>query len=191
MLADCGPVINVTKDKLDETSLKRLRTMYSASRDLAMNSIKDAYLLQNKGNQTDDETPVVILEPINIANSTLNKEDDDIDEDSVVISSHLVHDTPHGRQSSFFQGFRPPFPNSIGGGGPFGGGSYGGSPFGANNGFSGMIRPPPLPPLPSFPAFGGQQQPRPPKTSIIGNGGGPMALTNDNVVVVNVLSSNF
>lgn len=29
-----------------------------------------------------------------------------------------------------------------------------------------------------------------PKTSIIGGGSGPMALTNDNVVVVNVLSSN-
>lgn len=35
-----------------------------------------------------------------------------------------------------------------------------------------------------------QQQPRP-KSSIIGNTGGSMALTNDNVVVVNVLSGNY
>lgn len=79
--------------------------------------------------------------------------------------------------------------------------SYG---FAPNNGFGNafnspnplggfLVARPTLPTLPQFPAFNPlvPRSTRPPKTSIIGNNGGPMALTNDNVVVVNVLSGNY
>ena len=90
-------------------------------------------------------------------------------------STHLHNDA---RQASLFQGFRP-FNNPLGQTYPLGGG---------------LVQSPSFPQMPSFqsfpslPTFPRRQQP---KTSIIGGGGGPMALTNDNVVVVNVLSSNF
>lgn len=52
---------------------------------------------------------------------------------------------------------------------------------------------PTMPTLPALPTFS-LSTPKPTlraKSSIIGNNGGPMSLTNDNVVVVNVLSNNW
>lgn len=49
---------------------------------------------------------------------------------------------------------------------------------------------PTLPPLLSLPTVSMKPPPKP-KMSVIGNDGGPMSLSNDNVVVVNVLSNNW
>jgi len=90
-------------------------------------------------------------------------------------SSGHQHSDP--RQSSFFSSFRPPTLTN---------------PLGVINPMANLLKPPSLPTLPTFqlpqPAY---SPPAPPRRAIIGNGGGPMALTNDNVVVVNVLSSNW
>lgn len=88
---------------------------------------------------------------------------------------HYLHND--ARQSSLFSAFRPP--SLI-------------SPLGTTIPMNNLFRPPTLPSLPTLqlprPA---PRPPSPPKTSVIGNSGGPMALTNDNVIVVNVLSGNW
>lgn len=81
------------------------------------------------------------------------------------------------RQSSFLSSFKfPPNPMT--------------NPLGSNSLMPNLLTPLALPSLPSLPIMTPRPS-RPPKSSIIGNNGGSMALTNDNVVVVNVLSNNY
>lgn len=99
--------------------------------------------------------------------------------------AHAAVDKSEGRQSSLFNAFKLQTPSLL---------------TGATNplmsGFMQQPSIPALPALPSFPSFASLAKPStpkpyaPPKTSIIGNNGGPMAMTNDNVVVVNVFSNN-
>lgn len=101
-----------------------------------------------------------------------------------LLSQHQNH-TSHSeaRQSSFLTGLHLPGTNPLGS-----------NPL-ANNLFQ-SAKPfqlptmPSFPPLPSIPMMTPKPPPQP-KSSIIGNNGGPMSLTNDNVVVVNVLSNNW
>lgn len=80
------------------------------------------------------------------------------------------------RQTSFFGG-QPGFGNAFTSSNPI---------------MGGLLRPQTFPTFPAFPTLGPfTTRPPRPKTSIIGNSGGAMALTNDNVVVVNVLSGNY
>lgn len=121
--------------------------------------------------------------------STFAEPKDDIVVEEAEIGGKLSgNDTTRNdpRQSSLFSGFRPAvFPGTLGSG--------------LNSNALNMIRPPSFPSLPSLPTLPTfptlplptQKPPRPPKSSIIGNNGGSMALTNDNVVVVNVLSNNY
>lgn len=131
-----------------------------------------------------------------VGKNNLTNSDDASDDDKL---SKLIHkdvndNHNHARQSSLFPGLvSPALGNSFG----LGGGNTNPLMNGA------LLRPPSvfgnMPSLQSFhlPAFPNNQQQqqfapfRPPKTSVIGNGGGAMALTNDNVVVVNVLSGNY
>lgn len=100
----------------------------------------------------------------------------------------------NSRQSNIFSGFTFPgaatFPNPLLGGA----GGLNSNPFLTNLMRSPTLPTlpglPTLPPLPKFP-LATPKPPRPPKSSVIGNNGGTMALTNDNVVVVNVLSNNY
>lgn len=100
-----------------------------------------------------------------------------------------LHSDSHARQSSLFSGFNFPANPALGTG------LSGSNPF-----LSRLAQPPSLPSLPSLPALPSlptfplvtPKPAKPPKSSIISNNnGGPMALTNDNVVVVNVLSNNY
>lgn len=123
--------------------------------------------------------------------TTGSKQADQAEEDIVVEQVQGTRDgTSHAdsnaRQSSLFSGFKlpssPAFANTFSGASPF---------------LSNLAQPPTLPTLPKLPTLPTlpvitPKPPKPPKSSIISNNnGGPMALTNDNVVVVNVLSNNY
>lgn len=100
-----------------------------------------------------------------------------------------LHSDSYARQSSLFSGFNFPANPALGAG------LAGSNPF-----LSRLAQPPSFPILPSLPTLPAlptfplvtPKPPKPAKSSIISNtNGGPMALTNDNVVVVNVLSNNY
>lgn len=121
-------------------------------------------------------------------NSSKPKIDDDKEEDSIAeqLVKHPSDNVKSETRQSLFSPLRFPAMNPT-----LSNSGYATNPF-MNN----ILHPPTLqsfstlPALPSLPVLTPQSH-RPPKTSIIGNGGGPMALTNDNVVVVNVLSGNY
>lgn len=105
------------------------------------------------------------------------------------------HDSPlhtEARQSSFLSGLKLPGTNPLNPN-PFGGGLFHTPSFPSLPTMPLMPTVPvlpTLPPLPTLPILTPKPPPRP-KTSIIGDSAGPMSLTNDNVVVVNVLSGNW
>lgn len=154
---------------------------------------KKQYLIHTDYNPTEhkliEEAPQMLKSQAALLKSPINSDEKKIGamEDSILKFLHIVDDKAanqthsEARQTSLFPGFQlpttPAFPMSMN----------------SNPLMSGLLKPPTFPHLPSlppFPAFSAPAAPRP-KTSVIGNSGGPMALTNDNVVVVNVLSGNY
>jgi hypothetical protein len=160
---------------------KSLRELFAEFQNSPTKWTQQALVNSSNGNDTSNENDV--------------NNDDNVDDK---LTKSVQHDTKDlkndARQSSLFPGVvSPAFGNSFG----IGGGNT--NPL-VNGAF---LRPPSafavLPTMPTMPSLHGfrlptgqqQQAPRPPKTSVIGNGGGSMAMTNDNVVVVNVLSGNY
>lgn len=156
---------------LDSSNLARLRKMYSESSDLAHQSLHELLILKHLINESDD------------SNST-KLEGTDLNASILPLLENLAKHN-EARQSSLFNSFKLPASQ------PFA------NPFGTYNPLmNNLLKPPSLPTLPMLPTLPTFQLPsprpsRPPKSSIIGNNGGSMALTNDNVVVVNVLSNNY
>lgn len=201
-------VEDARKGELDPKEANRLRNMYASSLDLAVKGMFEAnamnamnQLAMSHSQSSDNSTtarapatgtmvrirPYLIIGDHGTPSPSLNEtktsngksEDDEIAEHLIKSGHHDTHKHNDARQSGFWPGMRPSFPGGLG------------SP-GYPNLMGGLpqIHPPSFPSFQMFPGGGGQSH-RPPKTSVIGNSGGAMALTNDNVVVVNVLSSNF
>lgn len=186
--------------------VQRLREMFDKDQTQAINDFYEQQALSAMTNPISSHPngPVTRLVPISFVNLDAgknasqqpswkyvvvapkeNEDKDDTTGQSIAINSngtHEAHLKSDARQSSLFGAFP-----STG----FGNGGLGSSnPF--NSGVGGLMRPPSLsmPSMAPFRPFGPQTT-RAPKTAIIGNGGGAMAMTNDNVVVVNVLSGNY
>lgn len=168
--------------KLDERNSSRLRAMLQKSQSAATKSLQEMKLLEILG-QTNNATTLsrqsTSLGDVKFTGSETINSNSVADNDQLSIIP--VHETGHSkndaRQSSLFSGF--------------GLGSGGTNPAFQNPLMSGLFKPMPLPPIPTLPALTLRPpQLRPPKSSIIGGGSGPMTLTNDNVVVVNVFSNN-
>lgn len=197
-------------DLHDARSIQRLRNMLDRSRALAINNFYEQQALKMMvSSNVTHQQPTILFVPITSDDSSQSSNKDGESRNEYLIMSHLGRDeTGHeaidneelitrnsngthtsnaksdARQSSLFGGL----PSSG-----FGNG------FGSSNPLmNNLFKPPTFPTLPplTFPTLApfrpfGQQTTRQPKTAIIGNGGGAMALTNDNVVVVNVLSGNY
>lgn len=184
---------------LDPKNVERLREMFARSHELALAglyefgplnplkhkskelaTVSDGNLIQkssiiNEAPGVGDDIASVIDNKLKqtVTNGSLKVNEETRDQDKKNLH-HDVHAKSDARQSSLFSSFRPSFPT-----------------LGSTNPLMGsFLRPPSLPTLPTMATFPTPYQPPPrqPKTSVIGNSGGPMALTNDNVVVVNVLS---
>ena len=191
----------------------RLRQMFSSSKKLATDSLHEHHLFRqlhqsayknersNSSNKHDSSSPKQREDSKSdghrTTNDSSNKDgssrarfgDKDSEPDNVLGEGGQVEIGKNkasglhsdARQSSLFSGlkspFNPTFPTSLG----------------ANPLMNNLLHPPSFPTLPSLPTFpqATPKPPRPPKSSVIGNNGGSMALTNDNVVVVNVLSNNY
>lgn len=172
--------------KLDHGNLARLSEMLRRSRVDASKSLQEVELLRGLKRIKDDH------KDNSASNNTSPSNDTNPDSSDDSLTSVSAHESGHSkndaRQSSLFSGL-----------------GLGGSNSAFQNPLaSGMFKPMTLPPIPTLPALSLEPPtaglpssplapppppPRPPKTSILG-GGGPMALTNDNVVVVNVFSNN-
>lgn len=192
----------ISKKLKDEENVQRLRQMFLESHKLATASLHEHNVLRQiqkhfnehvGGNldasgvvKPEESENVIILfddqrgpgkyPPV----TGQSKENLDAAKDVIVVSdvdeqaeksSSITHSKQDARQSSFFSNLKLP-----------------GNP--VSNPIMGGFSMPTFPPMPTLPVFT-PRPPRPPKSSIIGNNGGSMALTNDNVVVVNVLSGNY
>lgn len=147
---------------------ERLRQMFKQSQILAIEGMYEARALEALRRPED-------------YNEYRYSDDDDIVLKNDTIKDHAqIHQSNDARQSALFSNFRPPTMAAL----P----NLGTNPF-SNNLFKTS---PQLPKLPTFalPTPSQLTPPKPPKTSILGNNGGYTTLTNDNVVVVNVLSNN-
>lgn len=159
---------------VDPTKVERLRQMFKGSYDLALEGMYEAKVLNAlKG------VPSASLAQI------AQDHDDAIINQTPQVSHSNVGLKSDARQSSLFSSFRPPVLSGLGSStNPV----LGSSPFMSNL----LSRPSELPKFPAFSLIGATPKPpKPAKSSIIGNNGGTTALTNDNVVVVNVLSNNY
>lgn len=201
LLVETKPIVESSSQgtyQVDAKDGERLRQMFQDSHKLALqglyesnaldliqrvsNASKNNSILSNNpllsidfGNNPDKiaKGPVGSSSTVEDQTNSNSREEDRIAEKLKGSTHNDLHLKNDARQAYLFPGLaRPTFPNAFGSTNPL------------------MAGLPPFRPLsmPSFPTF---PTPRPPKTSIIGNNGGAMALTNDNVVVVNVLSSNF
>ena len=137
---------------------------------------------QLKGDQMSAKYLVVKQIESSMKKNESSTDEADDNEDSIKAKSNQSdqHGKNDARQSSYFGGLGGPqrFGNTFGSTNPM---------------MGGFLRQPTFAALPAFPTISPftTRPPRPPKSSIIGNNGGAMALTNDNVVVVNVLSGNY
>lgn len=201
----------VTLDPKDPATMQRLREMFVRGQTQAINDFYEQKALKAMTNSSQTEPsmrfiPIASSSPNGSASGQVgsglvkylivkpmiqDKNGETKEDDQVFLiktnGTHEAHLRSDARQSSLFGGF-PSGGLGNGFGNGFGNGLGSSSPFGG-----GLLRPPSLSAFPTLAPFGpfGHQQTRQPKSAIIGNGGGAMALTNDNVVVVNVLSGNY
>lgn len=153
---------------LESINLERLRQMFKESQDLALEGMYEARAQE------------AFRRPDVYDYRYLNDNDTEVVRNATIKNHVESHQGNDARQTSLFSNLRPPTMPTL----P----NLGTNPFSNNL----LGTPPQLPKLPTFSLPNPSQltPPRPPKTSIMGNNGGYTSLTNDNVVVVNVLSNN-
>lgn len=157
---------------LQPKNVDRLRQMFKDSHDLALEGMYEAKLLDTLKNSSGKPIAQVA-----------NEDDDALI--NLQSTDHIVSDHKNdARQASLFSNLMGPALPSLS---PPSFSGVSSNPFVSN-----ILSTPQLPKLPTFTLPSPTPKPaKPPKSSIIGNNGGTTALTNDNVVVVNVLSNNY